>query len=193
MGGVVLVILAVLAGVIAGGVRGGRLDGLTQAEVKMFPALLIGLALQGAAALASALDWVSGAVPTVMLLALAALGVFTIANRPLPGMLLIGLGVLLNLTVIGLNGGMPVTDGARERAGQTVASPPSARPDARHVRVDEQTHLRLLADVLAVRPFRTVVSVGDITQYAGVFLLVQGLIVHGEQAKRPRYETYKYR
>jgi hypothetical protein len=193
MGGIVLVILAIVAGIIAGGLRGGRLDGLTQAEPRLLPALLVGLALEGAAALATALGWVSGAVPAVTLLGLAALLLFAAANHRLPGMLLIGLGVLCNLAVIGLNGGMPVTEGARERAGQVVTNPPPERPDARHVRVDSGTRLRLLGDVLAVRPFRTVVSVGDIAQYAGVFLLVQGLVVHGELAKRPQYEFFDYR
>jgi hypothetical protein len=191
MGGVVLVVLVVLAGVIAGGVR-GRLDGLTQADVIRLPALLVGLALQGAAALATALGWVSAAVPAVTLLGLVALLVFVAANRHLPGMLLIGLGVLCNLVVIGLNGGMPVTDGAWARAGNVVAGPVPERPDAKHVRVQDSTRLSLLADRFAVRPFRTVVSVGDIVQYAGVFLLVYGLMVNGELAGRSPYEPFRH-
>ena len=192
MGGLLLVLLVVIVGMIAGGLQGGRLEGLTQAEVRLAPLLLVSLALQGAVSVASWLGWLSPVVPMVMLVALATLLLFAAANYQLPGMLLLGLGVLCNLLVIGVNDGMPVTDAARERAGQVVTRPAPERPDAEHVRADEGTGLRVLADALAVRPFRTVVSVGDIAQYAGVFLLVQGLMASAAVTGRSRFGEFDY-
>jgi len=195
VGGVLLVFLVAVAGMVAGALRGGQLDGFGRQEVRLVPALLIGLALQAATSLAAALGWLSGAVPVVMVLALLAMLAFTFANARLPGMALIAVGVLCNLAVVLLNGGMPVTRGALERADLVVAGRATERPDAAHVLVDQDTRLRELGDVLAVRSFRKVVSVGDIAQFAGLFLLIQGLMAGGEQARRAQsgFEQFDYR
>ena len=191
MGGIVLVCAVAGAAMLAGFVRGGQLDGVASASVRLPALLLGGFALQVLAAIAGTLGWPSGAVTALQMLALAALGVFTLLNLRMPGMRLLAAGVLLNLVVLGLNGGMPVTSGALARAGHTVTVA-TGRPDAEHVLVDASTVLRPLADVWAVRPLGQVVSVGDVAQYAGLFLLVQGLMIRSEHARRPRYEEFDY-
>jgi hypothetical protein len=192
MGGIVLVGAVVGAGMVAGFLRGGQLDGVSQAQVKLPVLLLAGFVLQALATLAGLVGGLAVVAPVLTMCALAALLLFALANvREVPGMTLIGLGVLCNLIVIGLNGGMPVTDGAWVRAGHEVVRP-AERPDARHVLVDDTTVLRPLAAVLAVKPLGLVVSVGDIAQYAGVFLLVQGLMKRSEHARKPRYHEFDY-
>jgi Family of unknown function (DUF5317) len=183
MGGVVLVVLVVLAGIVVASVQRGSLEGLSRTELRLGPLLVVAVVVQLAVVLASGLDRLAGLVVALSLASLAALVVLALANRRLPGMTLIAIGAFCNLLVIGLNGGMPVTDGALARSGQVVERSARApeRPDARHVRVDEGTRLRQLGDVLAVRPLATVVSVGDIAQYAGLFLLVQGLMLRDVQ------------
>jgi hypothetical protein len=192
VGGVLLVFLVAVAGMVVGALRGGQLDGFGKQEVRLIPGLLLGLALQAATSLAAALGWLSGAVPVVMVLALLAMLAFTLANARLPGMPLIAIGVLCNLAVVLLNGGMPVTQGALERAELVAAGAAPERPDATHVLVDEGTRLRALGDVLAVRSFRKVVSVGDIAQYTGLFLLIQGLMAGAEQ-RRTQFKVFDYR
>ena len=195
MGGIVLVCAVAGAGMLAGFMRGGQLDGVASAEVRLPALLLVGFALQAAAALANGLGWRSGAVVAVSLCSLAALVAFTLVNQRMPGMRMLALGVLCNLVVLGLNGGMPVTEGALARAGHPVTRTAEGlphRPDAGHVLVEQTTVLRPLADVWAVRPLGQVVSVGDIAQYAGLFLLVQGLMIRSEHARRPRYEEFDY-
>jgi hypothetical protein len=183
MGGVVLVVLVGLAGIVVATIQRGSLDGLTRTQVHLGPVLVAAVVAQLVVALAGGLDGLTAVVVALSLVSLAALVVFALTNRPLPGMTLIAIGAFCNLLVIGLNGGMPVTDGALARSGQAIerSAPAQERPDALHVRVDEDTGLRQLADVLAVRPLATVVSVGDIAQYAGLFLLVQGLMLRGVQ------------
>ena len=200
MGGVVLVVLVVLAGVVVGLVQQGSFEGLTRTPVRLGRLLAGSLVLQLVVAVADGFGWISWLVIAAMLLSLAGLLAFALANLRLAGMTLIAIGLLGNLLVIGLNGAMPVTDGALARSGRPVQRPatqtnqPRAleRPDARHVRVDSDTRLPQLADALAVRPLRTVVSVGDIAQYAGLFLLVQGLMVGSSQARRPRFQEFDY-
>jgi Family of unknown function (DUF5317) len=192
VGGVLLVFLVAVAGMVVGALRGGQLDGFGKHQVRWAPILLVGLALQGATSLAAALGWLSGAVPVVMVLALLATLAFTFANVSLPGMVLIAIGVLCNLTVLLLNGGMPVTQGALERADLVTAGRATERPDATHVLVDDDTRLSKLGDVLAVHSFRRVVSVGDIAQYAGLFLLIQGLMAGTEQTLQTRFKVFDY-
>jgi Family of unknown function (DUF5317) len=191
MGGVVLVALVVLAGVVAGIVQRGSFEGLTRAPVRLVPLLVGSLVLQLGVVLAQGLVRSPWPVVAVMLVSLTGLLGFALANLRLPGMTLIAIGLLCNLLVIGLNGGMPVSDGALARSGRAVG-PTVERPDARHVLVDEGTRLPQLADALAVRPLGTVVSVGDVAQYAGLFLLVQGLMVGSSLSRRPRFQEFDY-
>jgi hypothetical protein len=195
IGEILLVVLVGVLGGVSGALRGGQIEGLTQATLQLTPALLAGLVLQGVAVVAAGLGWSGWPIVLASVLGMVALLAFVVANQRLPGMVLVGLGLVGNLLVVGLNGGMPVTDATLERAGRPVTadSTPPERPDALHVRADSGSRLRMLSDVLAIRPLRTVSSIGDVAQYAGLFLLVQGLMLKGAQAQRPRYELFDYR
>ena len=179
MGTLVLFVLAGLAGVGAGMLRGGKPRSLLKAKVHARTLALVLLALQavvGSLALRS-VGIPRGAGAVLLFLALAGLLGVVRANGQLPGMPLLALGLLANLLVLVLNFGVPVSAQTLTRAGITVEHPLPHRPDAKHVIDGPGTRLALLGDQLAVRPLRTVVSFGDVAELAGLFLLVQALMI----------------
>jgi hypothetical protein len=111
------------------------------------------------------------------------------ANRSLPGVKLIGLGLLLNLAAMLANGGwMPVTAEAVVRAGYTSLAP-SLQPGMRLysskniVLPLEQTRLWFLSDIfLLARPFPvpSVFSLGDVAIAAGGWALIQRAMLRRE-------------
>jgi hypothetical protein len=114
-----------------------------------------------------------------LLLAAALVGLLGVAraNGKLPGVPLLALGLLANLLVLVLNLGVPVAVSTLERAGIAVERPLQHRPDAKHVLDGPGTRVSLLGDRLAVRPLRSTVSFGDVAELAGLFLLVQALVI----------------
>src|SRR6266536_1032352 len=107
-------------------------------------------------------------------------GVFVIANRHLPGMLLIGLGALLNLIAMSANGGvMPASAAALDQAGL-----PLHRDTYVNSTLVRDPRLPFLGDVFAIPepvPLHNVFSVGDVCIGLGVVIAV-----HGLSGSRPR-------
>ena len=181
MGDLALFLVVGAAAVVAGRLRGGALRGLREAAVRGWPFALAGLALQ---ALVGVLP-PAGPLGAVLLVAalVTLLGVVR-ANGRLAGAPLLALGLLANLLVVVANAGMPVPAATLERAGVAVARPIPPRPDAEHVLAGPATRLGPLGDRLAVRPLRTVTSLGTVTELAGLFLLVQSLLVAAAPTRR---------
>jgi len=116
------------------------------------------------------------------------------ANRNLPGVKLIGLGLVLNLVVMIANGGwMPVTPEAVVKVGFSGLAP-SLEPGTRLysskniILPAEQTKLQFLSDIFVLaRPFPvpSVFSAGDVVVAAGVWALIQnamlGRVSHASQ------------
>jgi hypothetical protein len=184
--GTISILLLVLAGGLAiGQLRGGGLHRLRAAHLKALPlgatALILqvllglqGLRLDGALRITG---WVL--VVTPLLLGL----IFVWANRHLSWMPLIGLGLLANLLVVGGNGGMPVSKATLERAGISTTSPEVRELGPKYVLERPGTRLGMLGARLAIPPVRTMVSVGDVTQYTGLVLLVQGMMLAGTRRR----------
>lgn len=194
MGGVLLVLLVVIGSVVVGLVRGGETGRLADAKLRLLPVLIAGGALSLGATLASAARTMTTVAPWMAVLGMIGLLAFALANRHQPGMLMIAVGLACNLLVFVLNGGMPVTDAALAKAGiDATAGPAPGRPDALHVLARDGGLVLALGDVLAVRPLRALVSIGDIAQYAGLFLLVQGVMVGVVPSRGARYELFDYR
>src|SRR6266498_1908641 len=151
LGTLALFLLAVLAGIGAGAIRGAlalRSVGIPRGV----GAVLLGLALLGLLGIAR-------------------------ANGQLPGVPMLALGLLANLLVLVLNLGVPVSVETLDRAGVAVEQPVPHRPDAKHVIEGPDSRLAVLGDRLAVRPLRTAASFGDVAELAGLFLLVQWLVI----------------
>lgn len=89
-------------------------------------------------------------------------------NRDQQGLWLAGIGILMNLTVIGLNEGMPVLEAAVELSGGTF-DPETL--SARHVVLTDDTTLPFLADVI---PFPgSVISLGDVFLAVGLGVFIE--------------------
>jgi hypothetical protein len=113
----------------------------------------------------------------LLILSFVLLIVFAIANVRLPGFALVLLGLCLNVTVITLNHGMPVSAAALRASNQEATLPDlqENRDGAKHVLADEHTTLRFLGDVIPVgAPLDQVVSAGDVAAYLGVGWFVVG-------------------
>src|SRR6266536_3329295 len=112
--------------------------------------------------------------PLIQLASYPIAGVFVIANRHLPGMLLIGLGALLNLIAMSANGGvMPASAAALDKAGL-----PLQRDTYANSALVRDPRLGFLGDVFAIPepvPLHNVFSVGDVTIGVGVIIAVHGL------------------
>lgn len=111
--------------------------------------------------------------PLGLALSAALVGWFLAHNRGVRGTGLVGLGLLLNALVVGVNGAMPVSAEALGKA-RISTQDLLAGDDPRHELVGPTTHLHLIGDVipvlLPVHP--EVVSVGDVLVAAGLAQLV---------------------
>jgi hypothetical protein len=96
------------------------------------------------------------------------------ANRALPGLVLIGVGALLNAVTITLNGGtLPASAHALAETGFPVDS-----KDFENSGVLAHPVLAWLGDIVATPswlPFRNVISIGDMVILLGATILIHGV------------------
>jgi hypothetical protein len=163
---VLIVALAVVAGLLAG----GSLRPFEHLRVHWWALAPIGLALQGAPV--PDLPGADRDVLAAMMLlgSYGTLLAFAGVNRRLPGMVLVLAGLALNLAVIAPNGGMPVDPVAARMAGTGSIT---IHADAKHHLLEAEDVLPFLGDVIAVPPpARIVMSLGDVVLYAGLMAFV---------------------
>ena len=127
-----------------------------------------------------------------LVLTMVLVGLFLAGNSRLPGVPLIALGLLLNVVVITVNGAMPVSVSAANRAGLSRADLRLAQ-DAMRMPATDDTRLSSLGDVVPVALPRwpQVVSPGDVLVAAGVGLLLVTAGLRGRREtpmRRPRAE-----
>jgi hypothetical protein len=192
-GALSILLLVMAAGLAVGQLRGGDLDGLRAVHIKALPLAVAALILQvllGVQGLR--LDGALRMIGSVLLVASLLLGLVVVwANRRLPGMLLIGLGLVANLLVVGSNGGMPVSRATLEGAGMSATSPDLGQLGPKYVLERPGTRLGVLGARLAIPPGRTMVSVGEVTQYAGLVVLIQGLMLAGTRRRLAAFPARK--
>ncbi len=162
----------VLISALAVPVFGGRLSALADVRARLAWVLLLALGLQ---VLSVSVPGVPEPLrPLLLLASYPVAAVFVLANRHLPGMVLIGLGALLNLIAMSANGGvMPASAAALDRAGLPLHSDTYVNST-----LLEQPRLSFLGDVFAIPrpvPLHNVFSVGDISIALGVVVAVHGL------------------
>jgi hypothetical protein len=151
-----------------GYLRGGRLRNVSELRLQWPFLALIGLALQ----------FVTGPGDTVPLLCLylsfVLLIVFTVKNISVVGFPLILAGVVCNLLVIGINGGMPVSAHALVASDQgQFLGDLENNPYPKHHLATGDDQLRFLGDVIPIPlPIAQAISLGDILTYAGVGVVV---------------------
>ena len=175
----------ILIAVVIGYLLGGRLRNFERLAVHWWPLAFIGLVLQS---FTIASFW--GLSPRVtgagaLLLSYVLLLIFITVNRWIPAAPVMALGLLLNLLVVGLNGGMPVSAWAIERAGGSVAALEATGSTKHHVATDDDL-LPFLGDVIPIpEPIGIALSIGDVLLYGGMaWFVIQ--IMRGRSRENPR-------
>jgi hypothetical protein len=129
-----------------------------------------------------------GPVPVVVIATYVALVGWLLLNRTAPGIRLVLVGAILNLTVIAANGGyMPVTPEALERAGHVdrvlIHEEHTFVAGSKDIVLEtKETNLWPLSDILVIPdglPFAATFSGGDILIAVGVGLLAYGAVRRG--------------
>jgi Family of unknown function (DUF5317) len=152
--------------------RGGRMINLGDIELRYWWLLPLGFVLQIAARFVpDATDW----GVALVLLSYAPLLALVLINRDRPGLWLAGIGVLMNFTVIALNGGMPVLAEAAEVASGFAPGDPVIAEGYKHVILDQTSRLVFLADVIPIRiaNYGQVLSMGDVFLAVGLGRFVE--------------------
>lgn len=155
--------------------RGGRFRYLAERPLVAPWLLFAGVGLQIGVDVAAARELLpdAGWSGWVLLLASQLLVVaFLLANRHLPGVRLVALGLLLNAAVIAANRAMPVDPAAIAALGLEGAEVPPGK----HTLMTENTRLPWLADIIPVPWLRSILSVGDLVIAAGLLPLTHGLL-----------------
>ena len=167
-----LVVAILLLAVAVGFALHGRLSGLSGLKIAWAPLALAGLVLQY-------LSPSRGAWPFALLMvSFAVLAVFAARNLAIPGFALILAGLCLNVIVIGLNHGMPVTQRALVASGQQGTLDELINDGgAKHHLAGANDRLLFLGDVTPLAPpVGQIVSAGDVVAYAGVaYVVVAGM------------------
>ncbi len=167
-GDMLWIVIVLLVATVVALVRGGRLANLADIRLRMWWLLPLGFLLQLATVLVpSEPRWETLGVGLI-LFSFVPLLVLVIINRERSGMWLAGIGVLLNFSVIALNGGMPVLAEAANVAAGGLAGDASFVESFKHVRLDETSRLAFLGDVIPVRLF----GQGQVASLGDVFLAV---------------------
>jgi hypothetical protein len=175
-----MAIAALALAALAGLASGGTFSGFAATRMRLSILAIVGLGLQ-------VLPVPGRALPLLLLyVSFAVLFVFGMANRRMPGIPLILLGIVLNFTVIATNGGMPVTRHALVASGQQDTLTLLVHDGgAKHHLATSSDVLLTLADVIPVRGVDQAVSPGDVVTYAGVMWLVVASMRRRPRTSRP--------
>jgi Family of unknown function (DUF5317) len=164
-----LVALAAVGAALLARMRGGTLEALAATQFRWTGLVLEGLLIQVAFSVWSPEGLTRSGALWVLVLSNIAIGSFLLANAKLPGMLIAGLGLAMNLLVIVANGAMPVSSQAASAAGLSAPTESSA---FKHEAMDSDTVLAWMGDVVPVRGIGEVWSVGDFLIALGIARLI---------------------
>lgn len=168
-----LITAAIVLGVLLGLVLGGSLRALADLRFRWWPLAFLGLALQvvPVPSMEGQADrWIAVGL---LLLSYVVLLAFVAINFRLPGFPLLALGFCLNLLVIAVNGGMPVSEAALRRANGPRYSDSvlelQQEGGAKHHLERPDDVLMPLADVIPIAgPVGQVFSIGDLVFLAAI-------------------------
>lgn len=177
------VIVAIALAVVTGLVRGGSLDSLSRTQFRWTVLLLEGLLIQLVFDLWDPPGLTRGGALVILIASNAAVAGFLFLNRRAPGMLLIGVGLILNVIVISANQAMPVSRAAAASAG--LPAPPASSGELKHELLNDETVLPFLADVIPIPGLNEVLSLGDVVLALGVARLVYARTVALKQSAPP--------
>ncbi len=180
-------VAALVAGVVFGLLAGGRPSNVSRRSLELVWLLALSVGVQVAAETLDVSDRVGLAMVLVSYVGLAA---FAIANTRLVGMPVVLVGLLCNLVVISLNGGMPVEADAILAARAATADELDTIDFGakRHLATDDDV-LTELGDVIPVRLTREVLSFGDLILAFGIADVIFRLLKPVEVRRRHHDEV----
>jgi hypothetical protein len=174
---VLLIAGAIVLGILLGLALGGSVGALARLRFLWWPLAFVGLALQvvPVPSTEGRLDhWLAVGL---LIASYVVLLVFVALNRRLSGFSVIALGFALNVLVISVNGGMPVSNQALRHAygpayADTLEDLQRGGGTKHHLQRPDDV-LMPLADVIPIGPpVRQVFSVGDLVAMAGIVWLL---------------------
>jgi len=186
----------IIISIIIGLLRNGKLSSLSQITLKKIELIVLacliqaGLIFLGSKKIKFVLDYSSYMIILSYIVLLLAVWY----NEELKGMNFIALGIIFNFIVIVANGGhMPVLLSSLYKAGlNDFALVLKEGTYVTHTLISEKTLFGFLADVIPLSPpfpDPSVVSVGDILMFYGVFSLIQNAMVKKEQNPKDRSQN----
>jgi hypothetical protein len=174
-------VIALAVGVLLGFATGGRPSNVGRRPLQLLSLLLLSAGLQ---VVAEVLDLPDTLGLALVLVSYVGLSAFAVANIRLVGMPVVLVGLLANLAVISINGGMPV------RASAIVAAHASTPDEIASIDFGAKRHLAdgdlvsWLGDIIPVRPTREVLSFGDLILAFGIADVVFRLLRPAEHRRR---------
>lgn len=167
----------VIAAALLGWLRGGSLRKLVSIPLGRQELIILALLLQGFLAFAGRNAWSLEAWAPGLLIASYLALIYSLHDQiKIPGLGLVLAGIILNLVVIAVNGGrMPVSQEALWALGFSGSGLPASRTFTHLLLPLDSIRAALLADVIPIPvplPWRTVISLGDILIYSGIFRLI---------------------
>ncbi len=162
-------VAVLVVSVVVSLLRGGKLSNLPDIYARGWWLLFIGFGMQ---VVANEVDSARAAV-VLLLASYVILLVMVWLNREQAGMWIAAIGLLMNLTVISLNNGMPVMPEAVRLAGGSS----DLLLGAKHVVLDQSSRLPFLADVIPLPG--SVISLGDVFLAVGLGAFIE------DQLKQP--------
>ena len=178
-----LIAVALVVGISAGLISGGSPKNLAEVRFRWWPLAILGLALQFVPVPSSATGHHLGV--GLLIASYGLLLAFVALNLQYRGFALMGIGFAMNILVISVNGGMPVSPHAL-RQSEPRAYPESvarlrAQGGAKHHVERDDDKLTEIADVVGIGPpVRHVYSPGDLVALLGL------AVVGAEAARAPR-------
>lgn len=179
------ILIVLVAALVVGFLAGGSLRNFERISLHWWGLAVVGLALQVAPA--PVIPGLSdrGSAAVMLIASYALLLAFLTLNRWVPAAFVMAIGLLLNLSVVAANAGMPVSADAVRIAGGSESALVSAGGTKHHVMTDEDV-LTLFGDVIPIPPpFGVVLSPGDVLLYLGMaWFVVQ--VMRGRSRENPR-------
>jgi len=190
-----LYVYIIIISIIIGLLRNGKLSSLSQISLKRIELIVLACLIQGGIIFLGSkkikfiLDYSSYMIIFSYIVLLLAVWY----NKKLKGMKIISLGIVFNFIVIVVNGGhMPVLLSSLYKAGlNDFALVLKEGSYVTHTLITEKTLFRFLADVTPLSPpfpDPSVVSVGDLLMFYGVFSLIQNAMLKKEQSFNEKIE-----
>jgi hypothetical protein len=177
-----LILVVIALSVLVGWLAGGRLSRLSRLRLRWAGIAIIGLALQLAPV--PSRGWAMG----MLFVSFGLLVAFAIVNVRIVGFPLVLIGIVLNLTVIAVNRGMPVTEQALVASGQQDTLRSLIKDGgAKHHLAGPDDSLLFLGDVIAIGdPVSQAISLGDIFTFGGVMcVVIGGMLGRSTLRRRP--------